>query len=522
MRKTGFHKVGNSLQCRLGSGFLIPICLLALAAPVYSAEEPLTKAEIVAAIEKARILGPGISVNAEAVKDGVLVSSYRNLRATDDDCKIEAALIAKTVMELRKKAISRVTVYFFSTANPLEFREVAVTAGDIKAFAAGQTDEKQLIASLKLTEPQSTFLERQLMEQVTRVAQRRAPEIMRTFKDGVLEVNTDLEGRKDEVEYQLSALDIGRKSLLENGPAGVDSVKLNLRNPTAKPPENTTIVLSAEAINKFGNDIHDIFNSAKLAEVKAAPEKSDAPMVQSFPSGVLDIEKMDARPGPLQEERANLLERIRQLDDAGVGVKPFLEPFQNIEEEVETASLDKLRNDIGHLKDLLDEQEWTYKISKEFRPVKGKGVAPPVKAAAEIGESFSMPNLGGGPETKILEQRILADPNGLINYFQRRLSRIGRPGEDHPNFPRILDFFAATLNRNNRHAEAVAFENRAAQIRKKRAEKAAQNAPAAPTTPAPNTAAPTTPGASSPGSSSTPSTESKPASTGSGEEKPQQ
>jgi hypothetical protein len=508
------------------TAIFLSVCLLALNGPAYSAEAALTKNEVISAIDKARILGPGISVNAESVKEGVLVSTYRNLRATDDDCKIEAALIAKTVMELRKKGISRVTIYFFSTANPLEFREVAVTAGDIKAFAAGQTDEKQLIASLKLTEPQSTFLERQLMEQVTRVAQRRAPEIARSFHDGVLEVNTDLDGRKDDVEYQLAALDIGRRSLLENGPAGVGSVKLNLKSTAVKPPEITTFVFSPEAINKFDTDIRDIFGTVKLAVVKGSPEKSEAPMVQTFPSGILDIQKMDTRTGPLQDERAGLLERIRQLDDAGVGVKPYLEQYESIEEEVETASLDRLRNDIGHLKDLLDEQEWTFKISKEFRPIRGKDkTAPPVKAAPEITSDFVMPNLGGGPETKILEQRILADPNGLINYFQRRLSRIGRPGEDHPNFPRILDFFAATLNRANRPAEATNFEKRAIQLRKKRAAQAAQSKPAESTPSTPTTSTPSVPTSSTPATSTTKEAESKeqkPENSGGTEEKPQQ
>jgi len=47
--------------------------------------------------------------------DYVLVSTFLQQSATDSDCKIDALLIAKTVMELAGADVTRVTVSFFST-----------------------------------------------------------------------------------------------------------------------------------------------------------------------------------------------------------------------------------------------------------------------------------------------------------------------------------------------------------------------------------------------------------------------
>ncbi|MBP6595100.1 MAG: hypothetical protein KA255_18900 [Candidatus Obscuribacter sp.] len=60
----------------------------------------VTANDIISAIDKGKILAPSIRVNAQVRPDVVYVSTYKNLKANDRDCKIEAVLLAKTVMDL--------------------------------------------------------------------------------------------------------------------------------------------------------------------------------------------------------------------------------------------------------------------------------------------------------------------------------------------------------------------------------------------------------------------------------------
>src|SRR5277367_711987 len=110
-----FRKAFSALSATwiVTSVFVSPYASLAVAETIN-----LSKPEIITAIDKAKILAPGTSVNADVYRDQVSISTYRNSRANDDDCKIEAAMIAKTVLDLAPKEISRIMVYFFSMANP--------------------------------------------------------------------------------------------------------------------------------------------------------------------------------------------------------------------------------------------------------------------------------------------------------------------------------------------------------------------------------------------------------------------
>ena len=127
------------------------VTAVALQAILLSAYLPLTAAsaapssqDLVSAIEKAKVLSTGTRVAASVNGAEAYVSTYRNARATDDDCKIEAILVAKTIMDLAPADISRVTVYFYNALRLNKRKEVAVTAGDVKAFGAGQLSQEQL------------------------------------------------------------------------------------------------------------------------------------------------------------------------------------------------------------------------------------------------------------------------------------------------------------------------------------------------------------------------------------------
>jgi len=88
---------------------------------------------------------------------------------TEKDLKIDAVLIAKSILTAYKGQITRVKVIFScQRQNP---REVIVTQGDVIAFGSGQMSEKDLFSSLAITESGTTPADRKPVPPViTRVA----------------------------------------------------------------------------------------------------------------------------------------------------------------------------------------------------------------------------------------------------------------------------------------------------------------------------------------------------------------
>jgi hypothetical protein len=450
---------------------LLPSTTFALEADTGSKAEPqaktaVTKTEVIGAIEKAKILPTGIGLSADVIKDQIAISTYRHARATEDDCKMEAALMAKAVIDLAPSDVSRVTVYFYSMANPTAYREVAVTAGDVKAFGVGETTEKQFISSLKLVQPTLSAGERRLLEQL---ALAQGPEIKSEQTNDVLTVQSKLPSNLPTDDYQLEAFRIARKALSESDQNAVKKVQLTLQDPV-KDSATRTMNFSARSIMDLSAAVSNIFNQEDVS----SPEKPFVSIVQSFPSNEIVLEKLTTAPGDLAEERKQVLQHIRALNDQGVGVMPFAQKYLDVEDEVGKVSAEQLKTDVTSLADSLDKQDERYVISKEIHPFTGKkGPENKSGAAAATNQAWLNPTVQGNRlnsnDPKVVEAEILKDPNGLIAYFEKRLSRRGHPGELHPNFPTILDFFAVTLRKNDRIKEAVKFEERAAALRAMRA-----------------------------------------------------
>ncbi|HEY9870384.1 MAG TPA: hypothetical protein V6D08_14565 [Candidatus Obscuribacterales bacterium] len=108
----------------------------------------LSDAEAVTLIEKARIVTPDSQVQARVGAGEVAVSLYRNPKANDKDCKIDAILMAKALMDADPKGISTVKVRFYDPANRSSYREVNVGLGVVKAFAQRRVSTDELLASV--------------------------------------------------------------------------------------------------------------------------------------------------------------------------------------------------------------------------------------------------------------------------------------------------------------------------------------------------------------------------------------
>lgn len=107
----------------------------------------------VMAIKAARILprDMGVTITRYPQTQEALISTYVNSASKDlaTDCKIDAILIARTVMQAASQTV-RVRVRFYNPAQ-YNYREVVVTKPEIAAFAQGSVSKQELLASLELT-----------------------------------------------------------------------------------------------------------------------------------------------------------------------------------------------------------------------------------------------------------------------------------------------------------------------------------------------------------------------------------
>lgn len=109
----------------------------------------LHQTELVTLLRDAKIVNPEYRLDVVVSDKEVTVLTKRNPKATDSDCKINAVLMGKTLMDAHIKDISRVKV-LYSVEGADACDEVVVRAGDVKSFDAGSITEEQLLSSLEI------------------------------------------------------------------------------------------------------------------------------------------------------------------------------------------------------------------------------------------------------------------------------------------------------------------------------------------------------------------------------------
>ena len=114
--------------------------------PAYAA----TPANLAKDIQDARVLAPGTRVRVRIDKDKALVSTFRNQKANDKDCKIEAVLIGKTIFDKQENGVNSITVYFYDATNPSKYKSITVSKGDVAAFGTGQVSKSELLSSIQI------------------------------------------------------------------------------------------------------------------------------------------------------------------------------------------------------------------------------------------------------------------------------------------------------------------------------------------------------------------------------------
>ncbi|MBU6453570.1 MAG: hypothetical protein KGS72_17455 [Cyanobacteria bacterium REEB67] len=461
-----FSKLSMALTVALFSN-----CLAVRAAITF------TDADITSAIEKAKIFDSSIRLNARINSDEIMVSTYKNPKAADQDCKIDAVLVAKTIMDLAPGEVPRVTVYFYSASTLSSYKEVSVTAGDVKAFASGSLSKDELLSSIKIKEGTISDPKKRVEEHMQESVSQRRSRVITTLKGDEISLRTMRDSSMSDsgLKYEAFAL---AEHAFEAAPPEAKKVTVAFELGGAE-KRTELINFSREDVSALQKSLGNLLEPFKIETIKGGLKAEPAAVQNSK----IDIQKIELVDGPLKEERQKLLDRLKALNSAGVGygTKP-LDDFLDIEAKVGTDPEATTQDKISKLSELVGKFEENLKGAKEHKAVAipkavsgdgraSAGSASPAAAASSAEASGSIGN------TEIAKAQVLANPDqfitnmaaGLVKHNAITGAPIGRfkTAEDHPNFQRNLQFVIDTLKANNRGAEAAKFQDRLDAIRAK-------------------------------------------------------
>ncbi len=134
-------------------GLFATLILLALSAPWCSARVAVEQVQ--AAIEKAKIFPPEAKISCKVSGEEIVTSAYKSESETENDCKIDAVLLAKTAFQC-DPGLTRATLMLFDVRSPENYYEISVTVGDVAAFGGGAVSQERLLSSLRMLKKAST------------------------------------------------------------------------------------------------------------------------------------------------------------------------------------------------------------------------------------------------------------------------------------------------------------------------------------------------------------------------------
>ena len=419
------------------------LAALSLAAIGSASFAALSNDDVITAVTNQKILAPGSRMSVKIDNEHLIISTYRQTKETDKTNKVQAVLIAKAVTDIAPN-ITRVSVYFFDSTSLSKYKQVDVTAGDVKAYTGDQLTLDQLLSSVEIKDGQIA----DEAGKISNYLDSRKPEypVTATFnKDNTeLVLNTKIEGWTSALDCKYRALKLAYESL----DAGSSTVKL-VRVDFGDPADSSSIREVSFEPNSIKALIDKLDNT--LGPVAMVARKADL-TITTVAEGVL------------KSQRTELLNRINKLAAGGAGVAPFLAAFKRIEDIVGAGDEAKVDAEIKHLSEALDTQEQRAKDAKN-KPVTKTTIsiaAAPVQMAPRVKRWV----LGIEP---ILDPRVLRDPDGYIQELQTKVDTRALRAEDNPKFYAALAYFAQTLRANNRVDDAAKFEQRLAAIKARHA-----------------------------------------------------
>lgn len=117
---------------------------------ILSSDAAVAEKTLISKLTAAKIVQAGAPVVITSSDAETTVAKHMGSSPSPDtDCKIEAVMIAKTIMDA-DPSIKRVKTQFYSKSDPTEYSSVSVGIGDIKAFGSGAISTEDLMKSLEL------------------------------------------------------------------------------------------------------------------------------------------------------------------------------------------------------------------------------------------------------------------------------------------------------------------------------------------------------------------------------------
>jgi hypothetical protein len=393
--------------------------------------------QIATAVENAKILSNNTRVVAALNGSELYVSTFRNVKANDNDCKIEAVLIAKTAMDMAPE-ITRANVYFYNLHNRYKRKAVSVTVGDVKAFGAGQLGKEQLLGSLAIKDEDETDPASRLSSYLQqRETQRSRKRIDTSMTGDTVQVIADIDPDMSERDMKYEALKIAEKAL-ETAGASARTVKISFADPAMR-----------------GSYKQIEFDAPSLKRLDLSMQSTLMPVQINSINTKVDVQSLSTVDGADKNLRDKALSMLKDFDSKGVGIGPFLKSFFDIEQMISLGDEENAHTAIGKLITSLDEQAERAKNAKEAKPIKPAADKPipqsttPIKAGpkSRFGGAGTMP-----------DSDILTDAAKAVKDQEDALG-----GPRNPQFAsRMVSVYnrvISVLKQNNRADEAKKYED---------------------------------------------------------------
>jgi hypothetical protein len=415
---------------------LVLACTISLNA-MQSVSAAATVNDITDAIQAAHVLDSSTPFRVAVEGDKLRISTFRDPHENERDRKIDAVLMARAALQASGDSISRVTVYFYGK-DLSQYQEVSVSAGDIKAFASGQTSQDQLLSAITLESKRNESATDRVVTQLQNSASARPDYRVTMQNNDELIVTSPMTDAVSDEEAKMEALRVANAAI-QAAPSS-RTVKIAFVDPRGKAPTRQISMGAAEAKTLWDRLLGEL-SSVQIAKVQPA----------------VDLASLQAVPGPLQEQRAKLLARLRDLQKSGVGIAPFMAAFQALEGTVSSGDEAAIAKGVERLSASLDAQEKAAKAAKDLHPVKTAVGGTSGKSTVNAKDSGGR---WGSGRTAITADEALSNPDAVI---QRKLTEVGERSGD---FVRALERVAAVLTENGRAAEAAKYTQRAEALKR--------------------------------------------------------
>lgn len=402
----------------------------------------VTEPQIEAQISAQKDLSQG-GVRAKIAGDHVAVSTYRNTNATDDDCKIQAALIAKTIMlDMGPVPFAVVTVRFYNQNDITHYKEVEIPLGSIKAFAGGDIEKSQFMSSVTVHNMTSDPLGSATNS--LQASQYEARNFLVTRNGDQLLIDTTLPGRISDNDAKMLSVRMAEDALSYVTANEPKTVRVSFADP-GNPQSARQVTYDIATLNALRNQLNAIFGPIALVQTAG-----------STTGGVA--------PGPMQEQRGNMLRRIDELKKNG-GVSAYMSLFAEMERAATAGDENTVQKIYSQLDTVVTKQEAT--IAERGKTPK---TVAPASSGPQLTDKYKVPMPGvskfafsayappGGPDPNTIREQ----PEALLAQIE---PRFGPQPDSQKKFAELLQFFAWTL-RSEPFGDQTAMDRRIAAARR--------------------------------------------------------